>query len=126
MNCTIPIPIAAQVAELSDAWREWANSRSAVARAVAERRTRVLEPHIALWLAELARASEPLGIRDMLARHGREGVTKSHLTRAIAVALERGHAKLARRGPKNAAYYVITASGCAATAEPARPGEARQ
>lgn len=117
MNRAIPIPLAAQVVALSAAWSEWVNARSAAARAMTERQTRVLEPHIGLWLTELAAASEPLGMCDMRARHGTAGVTKSQLTRAIAVVLDRGQAKVARRGPKNAAYYVITSSGRTAAAE---------
>ena len=117
MNGAIPVPIARQVADLNAAWAEWVNARSAVARAMAERRCRVLEPHIGLWVTELARASAPLGMCDMRVRYGTAGVTKSHLTRAIAVVLERGHAKVARRGPKNAAFYVITSSGRTAAAD---------
>lgn len=117
MSCSIPIPLAAQVSALSADWREWLNARSATARAMTERQTRVLEPHIVLWLNELAAASEPLGMCHMRARHGVAGVTKSQLTRSIAVALDRGHVKVARRGPKNAAFYVITAAGRAAVAD---------
>ncbi|MCK9987634.1 MAG: hypothetical protein AzoDbin1_04106 [Azoarcus sp.] len=117
MNRAIPTPIAAQIAQLNGDWAEWAATRSARANVMAARRTRVLEPHIGLWLTELAAASEPLGMCDMRARHGTAGVTKSQLTRSIAVVLERGHAKVARRGPKNAAYYVITSSGRTAAAD---------
>lgn len=123
---SIPIPLAAQVAALSADWRDWANTRSAAARAMTERQTRVLEPHIGLWLAALAAASEPLGMRDMRARHGMAGMTKSQMTRSIAVVLDRGHAKLARRGAKNAAFYVITDSGRAAAAELVRGAEGLQ
>lgn len=117
MNRTIPIPLVTQVAALNADWAAWKDTRSAVARAMKERQTRVLEPHIGLWLTELAAASAPLGMCDMRARHGTSGVTKSQLTRSIAVVLDRGHAKLAHRGPKNAAFYVITSSGRTAAVE---------
>lgn len=126
MNCTIPIPLATQVAALSATWAEWKATRNVAARISAERRTRVLEPHIGLWLDTLASASEPLGMCDMRARFGTVGLTKSQLTRSVAVALERGHARIAYRGRKNAAFYVITVAGRLAVAEKVRSAEVRR
>lgn len=112
----IPIPMAAQVAELSAAWAAWRTESGARARVMAERRARVLEAHVELWLAELAVAAEPLSIPTLCSRHGCAGVTKSQLTRAAALVLERGYAKEARRGARNTIFYVITQAGRAAAA----------
>lgn len=112
----IPIPIAAQVAELSAAWAAWRAESCARASVMAVRRARVLESHVALWLAELAAAAEPLSVPDLCSRHGCAGVTKSQLTRAMALVLERGYAREARRGAKNTIFYVATKAGRVAAA----------
>lgn len=116
MNRAIQIPIAAQIVALQAAWAEQDSARCAAARAVAARRSVVLEQHVGLWLTELAIATRPLGMCDMRARHGTDGVSKSHLSRAGSVLVERGLAKIAHRGAKNAVFYVITPSGRAAVA----------
>lgn len=117
MNRGIPIPIAVQIEALRTAWAEQDCARRAAARVMAERRGLVLEQHIRLWLTELAAATRPLGMCDMRTRHGTAGVSKSHLSRAGSALLDRGLAKIAHRGPKNAAFYVITSAGRAAAAD---------